>query len=207
MSPSGPPATVRPPGRGPKKRPWYLILALVSAWIFGAMAMTGGCDDIGFYQADRSELTRTVQERMHDADREAVAAATDKFFDAMDLAKRRAFPLGVAALLLGAAMWGLAAGAMVGRQGARTALVQVILVHAALVVLGYLILPDVRAAHTEADVRLAMLAPAPTDALQDARRIYVAARPKLPLVWMSLHLVGYGLVLVALTRRRDGQGS
>jgi len=187
-----------------RKRPWYLILALVCAWVFGASAMNEGCSTVGFYKTDRSELTSTVQELAKDADRDAVAQITNGYFSVMDGAKNRVFPLGVASLLLGGVMWGFAAGAMAGRAGARSSLLQVICVHATVVVLAFMLTPDVRAAVVDADMKLSSLQPEPHSApLREARRLLREHRALVPVIGMSLHLFGYGLVLLALTRRRS----
>jgi hypothetical protein len=202
MSPSAPPPPLRLSSGVPKKRPWYLVLALVFAWIFGASAMTEGCNDISIYKIDRSELVSTWLERARDVDQDAVSKVAARYFEVLDAAKERVFPLGIAWLLLGAAMWGLAAGAMAGRGGARAGLVQVVLVHGALIVLAYTITGDVRRATVDAKMSLAALEPAPTVGEREALRIASEHRATIPLVMMVLHLVGYGLVLLSLTRPR-----
>jgi hypothetical protein len=196
MSPSAPPA------RRGTKRPWYLVCALVLAWLFGAGAMTDGCENIGYFEADRAELTRAAQDRLKDADPDAVAKVTERFFDAMDSAKSRVFPFAVASLLLGAAMWGLAFGAMAGRGGARAALVQVLAVSAVVRVVEYVATPDIRAAHTAADIGLAALSPADTPAMKEGRHLYIQHRAKKPTFGLVLHLGLDALLLLALTRRR-----
>lgn len=186
-----------------RKRPWYLVAALIAAWVFGAGAISDGCDGISFYRANRTSFVGTVQDRTEAADCDAVAAITERYFGVMDVAKPRVFPLAVASLLLGAAMWGLAAGAMVGRGGARSTLLQVISVHGAVVVLAYVLTPDVRQAMTTAQIELAALQPEPAAAaMRAARQTATKYLSLVPLVATSLHLAGYGLVLLALTRRR-----
>jgi hypothetical protein len=201
MAPSSPPS--RPPTGAARKRPWFLVAAIVGAWIFGAGAMTDGCNNIGFYKADRGEVTRTVQDLAKEADRDAVATIAERYFGAMDAARGRVFPLAAGSLILGAAMWGLAAAAMLGRRGARTALVQVILVHGLVVVLAYVATADVRTAATNADIQLALMQPEPKTAqLREARRLMRDYRHVMPLIATAMHLAGYSLLLLALTRRR-----
>jgi hypothetical protein len=200
-----PPASSSGGVRGPRKRPWYLVAALVGAWIFGATAMSEGCAEISFYKSsDRVELAQTAaQELGRDIDPAAAVPLTEHYYSVLDGAKNRVFPIAVAALLLGAAMWGLAAGAMAGRSGARSALVQVIAVHAALIVVNFAITPDVRAAEAEARAKVIALSPMPrAGPVREGRRLLIEHTAVIPVVRASMRLFGYGLVLLALTRRR-----
>jgi hypothetical protein len=189
---------------GAKKRPWYLVAALIAAWIFGMTSMNDGCNEISYYKtADHAELVQSQAEAFgRDADQ--VVQVMERYFTVMDGAKNRVFPLAVGSLLLGAAMWGLAFGAMLARSGARTTLVQVIAVHAALIVVAYTITPDVHAAEAEASSKLAALTPMPrAGPVREARRFIIEHSGVLPVLQRSLRLIGYALVLVALTRRRS----
>jgi len=136
--------------QGRLRRPWYLVVSLVVAWLLGALALMAGGSVITFYKQDAGELQQALdrdEEREPDPEaRVLFRARTERLEDAHDRAKRREFPLGVAALLLGGAMVAMSARAMSGREGARGALVQVTLARAALAVAGFLITPDVRAA-------------------------------------------------------------
>jgi hypothetical protein len=199
MSRSSAPPNVR-------KRPWYLVAALVGAWILGATAMNEGCYEISYYKTpDHAELVQAEAETFgRDADHTAVVQALEHYFSVIDGAKTRVFPLAIAALLLGAAMWALAAGAMASRSGARTALVQVISVHALVIVLAFAITPDVRAAEAEEISRRAALTTPmpPPGPMRDARRFVMDHSRFIPILRRSLRLISYALVLVALTRRR-----
>lgn len=135
--------------RGRLQRPWYLVVALVVAWLLGALALMAGGSVITFYKQDASELQQALdrdEEHVPDQERVLYRERTERLDDVHDRAKRREFPLGVAALLLGGAMVAMSARAMSGRDGARGALVQVTLARAVLSVTGFLITPDVRAA-------------------------------------------------------------
>lgn len=183
-----------------RKRPWYLILALICAWVFGASAASEGCATVNLYKSDPSDL---ALEQAKQTDREAVEKITQQYVSVLEAAKTRMFPLAIASLLLGSVMWGLAAGAMAGRNGARSALLQVMAVHALVVVLAYAITPDVRAATVEARVGLLGLVPEPrTSAERDAQKWVRGHLWAVPTAFMALQLAGYGLVLLALTRRR-----
>ncbi len=69
-------------------------------------------------------------------------------------ARRREMPLGAASLLLGGAMVLLAARSMAGREGSRSALVQVVVVHAGLIVAAFVLLKDVAVAEAAFQARL-----------------------------------------------------
>ena len=111
--------------------------------------MAGG-SVITFYKQDADEIQQALdhdEERVPDPEERALFRQHTEHLDEVhDQAKRREFPLGIAALLLGGAMVAMSARAMSGREGARGALVQVTLARAALSVLGFFLTPDVRAA-------------------------------------------------------------
>jgi hypothetical protein len=149
---SSPPPGSRP-SRSPQnrlRRPWYLIVSLVVAWLLGALALMAGGSVITFYKQDADEIQQALdhdEERVPDPEERALFRQHTEHLDEVhDQAKRREFPLGIAALLLGGAMVAMSARAMSGREGARGALVQVTLARAALSVLGFFLTPDVRAA-------------------------------------------------------------
>jgi hypothetical protein len=125
-------------------------VALITAWLLGATALMSGGSVVAFHREDPSELRQSLdreEERFVDAnDRALFRERSEHFNEVREQARDRDFPLGVATLLLGGAMVAMAARSMAGREGARGALVQVALVRAALVVLTFLLLPDVRAA-------------------------------------------------------------
>jgi hypothetical protein len=185
---------------GQRKRPWYLILALVCAWVFGASAASEGCATVNFYKSDSSEL---ALDQAREVDREAVDKIGQRYASVLEGAKTRMFPLAIASLILGSVMWGLAAGAMAGRNGARAALLQVMSVHALVLVVAFMITPDVRTATVEARVGLLGLVPEPHSvAERDAQRWLRGHLWAVPAAFTAVQLFGYGLVLVALTRRR-----
>jgi hypothetical protein len=197
MSPSTRPS--RPPS---PKRPWYLVMALVAAWISGALAMGEGCSQVQFYQGPRAPIDEVASD-LKDADSRAdVVAAAEKYSNALDAAKDRVLPLGVASILLGAAMVMLAASAMGGRAWARGALVQVVLVNFAVFVVGLLLTPDVTRVHIDLNLRDYLahqreVLPdhATFEALRSmAQRMAAFAQP----MAIALRAVGSGLLVLAL---------
>ncbi len=185
-----------------RKRPWYLVLALICAWVFGASAASEGCATVNLYKSDATELTLGQADK-EPVDKEAVDKIAQRYVTVLEGAKPRMFPLAIASLLLGSVMWGLAAGAMAGRRGARSGLLQVMTVHALVLLIAYAITPDVRAATIEARGGLLALVPEPSKPVErDAQRWVRAHLWAIPAAFMGLQLTGYGLVLLALTRRR-----
>jgi len=155
----------------------------VTAWLLGAVALMSGGSVVAFHRQDPNELRQSLdrdEERFLDADQRAMfRERSERFNEVREKAREREFPLGIATLLLGGAMVGMAARSMSGREGARGALVQVTLARAALVGLAFVLLPDVRAA-----------------------AFAVASAVGYALVaWMALEAALCVLVVIALTRQ------
>jgi hypothetical protein len=126
--------------------------------------------------------------------------------DALEQDKTRMFPLAVAELLLGMALFALSAGAMAGRPGARSALVQVVTVQAVVVVLMYFLTSHVRIANRE----LAMALEIPKlskgndpQLVEQSIAINRKIAPALEVGYLVARSIVAGLVLVALTRKRS----
>jgi hypothetical protein len=187
---STPPANLpsRPP-RGKAQRPWYLIVALVGAWLLGASGLVNGCNVIAFYKSDLAEETQASgdeSDKLSDLQRAAVQQRDERLLGVLDGARTRVFPIAVAMLLLGGAMVVLSARAMAGREGARGGLVQVAAVQAALIALAYAMTGDVRAA--ENDLRAAR-----------GERMMRYAAP----VALGVQTLASALIILALTRPRS----
>jgi hypothetical protein len=139
----------RPPGSRPP-RPWYLLVALIAAWLLGAVGLMSGGSIVAFYREDASELRQSLdrdeEHLLSEDERALLRERTERLNDVLERAKKREFPLGVGTLVLGGAMVALAARSMSGREGARGALVQVTLARAALVAAAFFLTADVRAA-------------------------------------------------------------
>jgi hypothetical protein len=131
----------------PRKRPWYLVAALLGAVAFG---VNGGCD--GFRQVSlyRAEHLSTPASDLawvaDDGDRDRLVGLFQQQLDVLDVAKDRVFPLAVAALVVGFALTLFAMRAMAGRGSARAPLCQLVAVQAILGVAAFILLRDVRAA-------------------------------------------------------------
>jgi hypothetical protein len=148
-SPSSSASRSSRPSKGRGQRPWYLLLSLVASWLLGAMALMSGGSVIAFFREDANELQQSLdhdENRLTDADARALFMERSlRLNEAHERARRREFPLGVATMLLGGAMVAMSARAMSGKDGARSALVQLTLARVALIGVAFLLTPDVRA--------------------------------------------------------------
>jgi hypothetical protein len=148
-SPSSSASRASRPPKGRGQRPWYLLVSLVASWLLGAMALMSGGSIVAYFREDANEVRQSLdQEESRRPDGESRAlfrAGSERLEEIHEAARKREFPLGVAALVLGGAMVAMSARAMSGREGARGALVQVTLARVVLVVIAFLLTPDVRA--------------------------------------------------------------
>jgi hypothetical protein len=189
-----------------RKRPWYLVLALLGALALGS---TGACNGWAAVNAYREPVDLTLYgEGISDAaDRAAVEARVDAFVHTLDAAKSRGWPMAVASLLLGGAMVMFAMRALGGSRGARSVLVQLVVAQGGLNLASYWVLRDVMEADTRyqearqvayAHDRIADRAEA-DDALRATLAIVRIKNP----VGLVLSALGSALVVVALTRQRS----
>jgi hypothetical protein len=132
------------------RRPWYLVLALVAAWLLGAVSLLSGGSVVAFYRQDVADLRQSLDADpdriLSDDEREAFRERAEHLNDVFERAKKREFPLAVGTLVLGGAMVAMAARSMSGREAARGALVQVTIARAMLVGAAFVLTADVRAA-------------------------------------------------------------
>jgi hypothetical protein len=189
-----------------RKRPWYLVLALLGAL---ALGMTGACNGWAAVTLYREPVDVSLSgEGISDpADRAAVEARVDSYVRTLDAAKPRGWPIAVAGLLLGGAMVVFSMRALGGSRGARAALVQLTVAQAGLSAAGYWLLRDVMDADTRwreasqvADVHERVADRSRADEILRAPLVIVRARNPIGLVLSTL---GSVLVVVALTRRRS----
>ena len=200
-APSSPPRS-----RSPQQRPWYLILALGVCFVLGASAAFNGMFLINVYREPEADVSSQYETIKNDALRQKMQTATQGLLDAIQAEESRLFPLSSAELVLGLALFVLAVLAMLGRSGARRALVQVILVNTALLIGEHFATPKVRAA--EQDVRLTQTEVDLNDAGMDPQMIAIqieTQRRLMPFV-LPVRLVVRSaitlLIVLALTRKR-----
>jgi hypothetical protein len=122
---------------------------------------------------------------------------THAWLDALDHAKARGFPLGVAALVVGSAVFVFAMRTLGGSSGARTALVQLVVAQALLTATDYWLLRDV----WEANAHMALARQAAI-AHERGEPVLSENAPLLPIM-LALQSLGSALVVVGLTRPRS----
>ena len=122
-----------PPPSAPEKlaaRPRYLVVALVTALIFGAGCWTSGCQQLQVYRGSKDQGAEIHALIRDDDERAKVEALYKKHIDASDDARSKGIPLAAATFVLGAALLALASRALAGRTSARAALMQVVAMQA-----------------------------------------------------------------------------
>jgi hypothetical protein len=177
-----------------RKRPWYLLLSLLAALAFGASGAHGGWTTVMLYR-EHIDTSMAGQGIVDEGDRAAVVARAEAYVQTLDAAKSRGWPLGVATLLLGMSTLFFAIRALGGNGGARTALVQLLLVQAGVVAGSYWLLRDVR--HAELRWLEARHAADGHEHVPEEMLHAVAS------VALALQMLGSALTVVGLTRRRS----
>jgi hypothetical protein len=181
------------------------MLALALGWIYGAQALSEGYEAIAFYRGEQVDVHALVDAVANPAARQAAIEAGEHWLVMKEGAKPRELPVGVASLLLGGVMVLFAARSMAGREGARSGLVQVALVHAGVVVAGFLLLKDVARAESEFHLRLAegvTHGVGDAAAQESARRITEAFVHAFAPIAVFLRTLLSGSIVFALTRPR-----
>jgi hypothetical protein len=187
-----------------RKRPWYLVLALLGALALGTAGAFQGWGTFVSYH-DPIDPTMIGAGIADEADRLAVIARFEAYLQVLDIAKSRAWPLGVATLVLGTAMFIFAMRALAGSGTARAVLVQLVVAQAGANAASYSLLRDVF--DSELRLREAEDAAASRDTVpeRDQAEVLRAAgkmrRAGYPIA-LALDTLGSALIVVALTRRR-----
>ncbi|HEY8087353.1 MAG TPA: hypothetical protein VIF09_05900 [Polyangiaceae bacterium] len=189
-----------------RKRPWFLVLALLGALALGMTGAYGGWAAWTLYR-EPVDVSLVGQGFSDPADRAAVQSRVDAYLHTLDAAKPRGWPVAVATLLLGATVVLLSMRVLGGSGGARAALVQLVLAQAGLNAASYWLLRDVVEADTrlfEAHAIAELHERFPTRSRDDLvlQMTRGEARAKNP-VGLVLSTLGSLLVVVGLTRRRS----
>jgi len=189
-----------------RKRPWYLVLALFLAVLFGVVGARSGWITVTLYR-EQIDPALAGQGIADEADRAAVVARVEAYVRALDAAKARGWPLGIASLLIGGATLFFAMRAMSGSASGRVALVQLVIVQAGIAGASHFLLRDVEQADlaTYEAIKAAQF----HEEIPDRRRadeltgntakLFHAAAP----IALAFQLLGSALIVVALTRRRS----
>jgi hypothetical protein len=189
-----------------RKRPWYLVLALLGALAFGANGARSGWGTVMLYR-EPIDTSLAGQGIADEADRTAVVSRVDAYVRTFDAAKSRGWPLAVATLLLGGATLFFAMRAMGGNGGARTALVQLVFAQAAVSGVNYGLMRDVidadlRVLEAEKAADIHENVPEKQRADELTRAAIGVLRAATPIA-LALEMLGSALVVVGLTRRRS----
>jgi len=189
-----------------RKRPWYLVLALLGALALGSMGACRGYNTVALYRdpVDTSLLGDGIADQ---ADRAVVVARAQVFLQVLDAEKARGWPLAVATLLLGGAVVVFAIRAMGGTKGSRAALIQLVVAQAATNAVGLWLLRDVfdadlrfSEARQEAQIREGTPDRARAD---DTVRALSSVARAVPAIELAFYTVASALIVVALTRRKS----
>jgi hypothetical protein len=115
------------------RKPWYLVVALLTCLIgFGFYSSSAAWEAVERYRGVQFE--QPAADLKHDDHRKAVAAAYDHWYAVLQTERPRGFPMSVAELVLGLAVFFFSSAAWAGRGGARRALVQLTVVQGAVVI-------------------------------------------------------------------------
>lgn len=199
---------VRPMQPAARKRPFYVVLALLAALALGMTGASAGWTVVEMYREpiDPSVSGRGVAD---EADRAAVVARFEAYLRALDAARSRGWPIGVGMFVLGIGVLAAAVRTLGGSKGARPVLVQLIVAQAALGAVSYWLMGDVaeaelrcREAKQAADVHETFPAQEQHEYADEVLRMsarLVRVRPRIELAFGTL---SSALVVLALTRRR-----
>lgn len=194
------------PPRAERKKPWYLIAALLASLAFGVNGGCNGLHTVAFYRA-QLDISSSLQ-GMADAERAQITALFERFLAAMDAAKGRLFPLAVAGLLVGCAIVFLALRTMAGRASSRSGLIQLIVVQAALAIGAFFVEREATGLDYELRARLQnrdAFVKADPQQREQAMVLTLAVMKVAPPVILVLRTIGSALIVLALTRPRTRQ--
>ncbi|MGH7271051.1 MAG: hypothetical protein ACREJ3_11525 [Polyangiaceae bacterium] len=190
-----------------RKRPFYLVLALLGALAFGTSGALSGWGAFLHYRgADGADPSIAGEGLSNQADRVAVVGRYGDYLHALDAAKKRGWPLGVAELLLGSALFAFALRAFGRSRTARAVLVQLVIVQAGVNAASYFLMRDV----AEADLRVGEAEEAavirqhmPEWGHPDERAHAAVSLLRKASPWLfAIHTLGSALIVIALTTRR-----
>lgn len=205
--PSFQPFVGPPPAQAAKnKRPRYLVVALVTALVFGAGCWTEGCAKMALYRGDHDN-GESLNSRIHD-DTERAQAETlfQRYIEASERERSRGLPLGIATFVLGAALLALASRGLAGKSNTRSALMQVVLAQAIVVGATYFATPQTRNAENDwqwETVLFTQHKDLPPEQFAQAVPMIRWFRRFVPPGWLAIRSSASALILLALSRKRS----
>lgn len=188
-----------------RKRPFYVVLALLGALALGTTAARSGWATVAMYREpiDSSLAGRGFSD---EADRAALVARFEAYLHAVDAARPRGWPIGVGMLVLGSAILLFSMRALGGSKGSRAALVQLVVAQAALNAASYWLMGDV----LEAELRWHEATQAAEihetypqrEHVDEILRMSARVLRVIPRIELAVGTLVSALVVLALTRRR-----
>ncbi len=175
---------------GPK-RPWFLVAALLFAWVFGAAGFINGCSDAMELHQGHIDVAEQVPETGFGSGgdpqtRAARIAMLQELNDARVDMSSRLYPLAVATFLLGGTLVLFAARAMAGRGSARWPVIQFTIAQAILSLIAFWMTKHLR------DIQLGQMLTAVRESGNDQEAIDLTMR-----YWPRIFHVGAIGVLIA----------
>jgi hypothetical protein len=189
-----------------KKRPRWLVAALVAALVFGAGCWTEGCERLSFYRGDRDARVQMIAQLKDENDRTRVDALYKQYVDIADANRSRGIPLAAATFVLGAALLALAGRGLTGRANARAAIMQVVAAQAIVVAASFFVLKDVRRAEWDWQIEYSVAdrrASASPEQIKEAEPIARALMRAYSPTWLAIRSLASALILFALSRQRS----
>lgn len=179
-----------------RKRPWYLVLALLGALTLGTCGASVGWGRVLLYREAVDATTEGIG-IADEAQRQLVVARAQEWITTLDDAKARGWPLAIASLLLGTAILVFGVRTLGGSGGVRTALVQLVIAQAGVNAADYYLMRESWDAQQRFfNAKHAAWAHVEVDAEEARRGLRVA---------MMLSTFGSALVVFGLTRPRSRQ--
>ncbi|WP_172824848.1 hypothetical protein [Pajaroellobacter abortibovis] len=186
------------------------MVALITTWIFGVGGIAEGCGTIVYFKNDAFDPNLLIPNAIVEEGKQAlVRDSALNMLQVRDAARGRLFPLGVASLLLGVVTVFFTGRTFRSVKMARPFLVQLVLVQTALIVLTYVLTPDVRRA--ENDYLMARASVTLSQALSREEKEqplpfdYAKMIHTVPVIYLSVRCAMALFVVVALTRLRVKQ--
>jgi hypothetical protein len=202
---SNPPPSEETKGR---KRPWYLVVALVLVSLTGVTAAAEGCGMVGYYRGTLPLVDQPIGDGVTDEDRALIQSAALQVEAAREQDRRILFPLAAGGLVLGMAMFAFATAAMAGRDGARRAVTQLVAVRAVMLAVEFMTTKrereaeqELRRAHLVADIRATHISQAEQMIAQNDASLKRFG-PSVAVGYVVVKILAFGLVVLALTRQR-----
>ena len=193
----------------PKKRPWYLILALVLCTSFGACGWLDGYQSVLFYRDTSVDVPSYVEALPENAGRAHAREAAKALIDEREASRRKGFPLAVGTFVAGAAVLLFTMRTFANRATSKKLLVQFVALQTALIIAGHFVLWGVRSriSNVEDSSQEALaIAHAKTDAdkvqIEQSAKLVYRIRPGIMRVQLSVRLMASLFVILALTRKR-----